>query len=644
MKRLKNLIVIILAVSFVICSLRVDTVSNAAAIKKITVNKKRITMNVGTIFRLKVNVFPKKANNKVYYKSSKKKVAAVNKKGKIKAMKKGVTHITITSKVNKKIKAKVKVTVKGVHTVKTSANTPAPPDTAGTPIPNQSPATDTPNETERPTEMPASTPAVINLCENSDFEQGTTGWSTNYDLNGLQSYTEEDGNMCGLITGRWNTASGLTKTLTGDFKQGQIISYSYRIKRTQSYKYYDTNYFVMSATYNSDTDNPVKDTDIKPDNIMLYGESDEWTTAQGKYIVTADTKSINISIYEALWGSETYDFYIDDIVFTTEELIVNIPRNRAVYQRNENNTANVTVDIKYKQGYNVYAKLWKGEQSVSDWTMLAEQNDSYTGSINNVSAGGWYKLEIKAINKADDNNVVTTYVDKVGVGEVFITGGQSNSCNFGFDIQLENSRSGGHTAAKQDTVSSYDTKYDIWKYSYDPQPNYSGGGGNGGSPWPTFGDMLTEKLGVPIGLVSTGFGGRTINQLLTENYQPIKDAIDALKPYGIRAFLIHQGCNDVDNVKANGNGPYQEDFKALIEKSRKDAGFELPWFIADIGYNMSDAQRGLCNNEDNIFLGAVTADMWDNYRAPDNLHMSTAGLIEHGKRWAQAILYQFFSN
>ena len=58
---------------------------------------------------------------------------------------------------------------------------------------------------------------------------------------------------------------------------------------------------------------------------------------------------------------------------------------------------------------------------------------------------------------------------------------------------------------------------------------------------------------------------------------------------------------------------------------------------------MSDAQRGLCDDDDNIFLGAVTADMWDGYRAPDNLHRCTAGLIKHGKRWAQAILNQFFT-
>ena len=44
-------------------------------------------------------------------------------------------------------------------------------------------------------------------------------------------------------------------------------------------------------------------------------------------------------------------------------------------------------------------------------------------------AGGWYKLEVRALR--DKKVVAETAVDHVGVGEVFVIAGQSNAANSG---------------------------------------------------------------------------------------------------------------------------------------------------------------------------------------------------------------------
>ena len=80
--------------------------------KKIKLNKTKITMYVGDTYKLKPSFSPKKANNKVKWKSSNKKIVTVSSTGKLKAKKAGKATITVTSKVNKKIKAKCTVTVK----------------------------------------------------------------------------------------------------------------------------------------------------------------------------------------------------------------------------------------------------------------------------------------------------------------------------------------------------------------------------------------------------------------------------------------------------------------------------------------------------------------------------------------------------
>lgn len=74
--------------------------------------KSKITLKKGKKKTIKYTVYPANAVNKaVKFKSSNKKVAAVSKKGVIKAKKKGKATITITT-VEGNVKAKIKVTVK----------------------------------------------------------------------------------------------------------------------------------------------------------------------------------------------------------------------------------------------------------------------------------------------------------------------------------------------------------------------------------------------------------------------------------------------------------------------------------------------------------------------------------------------------
>ena len=82
-----------------------------AKIKKTLLNATTITLTKGSTFRLKAIASPIGAENRGFtFKTSKKKVATVSKKGVIKAKKAGTTTITVVSKTGKK-KAKCKVKV-----------------------------------------------------------------------------------------------------------------------------------------------------------------------------------------------------------------------------------------------------------------------------------------------------------------------------------------------------------------------------------------------------------------------------------------------------------------------------------------------------------------------------------------------------
>ncbi len=111
----KSIIAFALAIMLALSSTMVIPVEAKAApkAKKIVLNVTKKTMNVGQTTTLKVKkVSPSNASKSVKYSSSKKSVATVDSKGKIKAKAAGTATITVTSKSNSKVKATCKVTVK----------------------------------------------------------------------------------------------------------------------------------------------------------------------------------------------------------------------------------------------------------------------------------------------------------------------------------------------------------------------------------------------------------------------------------------------------------------------------------------------------------------------------------------------------
>lgn len=125
-KTMPRVTALLLAFALVCASLVSAPVDAQAAAKanKIKLSATKQTMYVKGSFTLKVkSTTPKNASKAVTYKSSNKKVATVNGKGKVVAKSVGTATITVTSKGNKKAKATCKITVKeGVKSIQTASN------------------------------------------------------------------------------------------------------------------------------------------------------------------------------------------------------------------------------------------------------------------------------------------------------------------------------------------------------------------------------------------------------------------------------------------------------------------------------------------------------------------------------------------
>ncbi|MCX6883360.1 MAG: hypothetical protein NTV12_12825, partial [Verrucomicrobia bacterium] len=183
------------------------------------------------------------------------------------------------------------------------------------------------------------------------------------------------------------------------------------------------------------------------------------------------------------------------------------PLNYQVFQRSSSGSGAVVVQgtLQLNQGVSSPVELQarvlgEGRGGVLPGTWQRLPSDPrvrhFKGNLL-APAGGWYRLEVRVL--LGNKPVVTNTVDHVGIGEVFVIAGQSNSGNHGE----------GRQHPKSGTVAAFDGRG--WRLAEDPQP---GASGDGGSFIPAFGDALSKHLGLPIGVVCLGAGGTSVREWL----------------------------------------------------------------------------------------------------------------------------------
>ncbi|HEX4029634.1 MAG TPA: sialate O-acetylesterase [Terracidiphilus sp.] len=275
--------------------------------------------------------------------------------------------------------------------------------------------------------------------------------------------------------------------------------------------------------------------------------------------------------------------------------------------------------------------------------------------------GGFYRLDVRLLRRQVPIAQMT--VAHVGVGEVFVVSGQSNSTNYGEVRQT--SQTGMVTAFSGDS----------WQIADDPEPGVQDKSSKG-SFIPAFGDALYRRYHVPIGIAAVGHGSTSVRQWLpagtpvyvlptmtkfvTTNaagklvcdgtlFNGMMQRIHQLGRHGFRALLWHQGESDAHQKAGHGidGAMYRGMMIELIHATRKQAGWNFPWIVAEATYHtpedpadpaIEQAQRSLWRK--GIALeGPDTDTLGSAYRQDHGrgVHFNNAGLKAHGALWAQAV-------
>ncbi|MGE9290147.1 MAG: sialate O-acetylesterase, partial [Puniceicoccales bacterium] len=317
-----------------------------------------------------------------------------------------------------------------------------------------------------------------------------------------------------------------------------------------------------------------------------------------------------------------------------ERMTLYSPHEYQVFQRQSRESGRVWVAGRFAGSLDSIEVRWEGqglEGAVDSGWQEIDFNpiSGGFGEWLEVAAGGWYRYSVRALRGEEVLEVVA--VEHVGVGEVFVVCGQSNSTNYG-------QRSGETARTRTGRVSAFSGEG--WMLAEDPFPG-STDGSQGGSPWTYFGDALVERYDVPVAISLTGHGGAPV-QRWTPGKFPfywLMMRIEQLGPQGFRALLWHQG-------EANARRENDEYFVALSEiigATRRVAGWEIPWMVAQVSYTGSG--RPL-----EAWIRADQKRLWEEgiaLEGPDTdtllgenrvgVHFSTVGLRNHGELWAEKV-------
>lgn len=388
------------------------------------------------------------------------------------------------------------------------------------------------------------------------------------------------------------------------------------------------------------------------------------------------------------------------------QLQLSHPMARLVVQRDLSGNGRLYIAGRLSSGVDrVEAQLTPvsvGQGSATSWQTVQTNpaNGIFLGYI--TGTGGWYVLSVRTIV----NNAVVeqTSVQPVGIGEVFVTAGQSNARGLGIgDNDL---------GTNTDRVNAIDSIN-----HYFP-PNGSALTSSGDPPpvpvfkaltatrrvfpmaesswgWGELGDYIVNRYNVPVAFYVTGWDASTVENWINSangipacnryncasgnwpNLQPYTNLKNVMQYYlsmaGARAVLWHQGEAEYGDATTGSIPNYASQLTSLIQKSRQDFGNRsLPWVVARVSYDGSVTRPDVITKQQqvintaglNVFQGPYNDTIQNRNSGVNDVHFRNAlrpsphpayylnpatipqnmGLSRFARNWNNSLNNAFFQN
>jgi len=332
------------------------------------------------------------------------------------------------------------------------------------------------------------------------------------------------------------------------------------------------------------------------------------------------------------------------------------PQDWQIFQQDASGTASVTLRGVYRGNpadFRVESRIVReadgspaaGKLNWTPATLLPEQR--WEAVLSGIPAGGLYRLETRIwrTNCPDIRPMRGDYVHHLGVGDVWIIAGQSNSSGTGTGY-VEDPPTLGVQLFGND---------EAWKLAAHPledatrtkHPITVHGVFQAHSPWLSFGRRLLSERGYPIGLIPTALGGSPLARWLP-GADLYKNMLEMVRLAGgaARGIVWYQGESDASPASSQDYGAR---FRKFVEGARADLKSpNLPILTAQLGRFaeagedrdrhkswsvIREAQRQSAVELPHLeLIPAIDLPMGD------EIHVSAAGNVILGQRFATSAL------
>lgn len=301
-----------------------------------------------------------------------------------------------------------------------------------------------------------------------------------------------------------------------------------------------------------------------------------------------------------------------------------------------------------------------GQGTATGWQTVQANpaNNIFLGAI--TGTGGWYVLTVRTL--LNNTVVEQTSVQPVGIGEVFVTAGQSNARGLGIgDNDL---------GTNTDRVNAIDTINHFYPKGDTPKPLVSSGDpmpvprykaltatryvypmAESSWAWGELGDYIVNRYNVPVAFYVTGWDGSTIENWYKTangqatcnryrcdlgdwpNLQPYTNLKNVMQYYlsvaGVRSVLWQQGEAEYGDAGSGSIPPYADQLTNVIQKSRQDfGGRNLPWMVARASFDGSVTRQAVIDKQNqvintpglNVFPGPNNDNFTLRYAGSNDVH------------------------
>lgn len=328
----------------------------------------------------------------------------------------------------------------------------------------------------------------------------------------------------------------------------------------------------------------------------------------------------------------------------------------------ENGVASITIEGTYAVSDRLNDKVWvrivseNSQMAVVDWqTAEIMDNNHFKATIKNIPSGGLYRLEtclfpeMTGIEWGARGDVVF----HIGVGDLYVITGQSNSAGYGRTPINDPPELGIHLYKNSEnwdlaTHPMNDSTRSVHEVNAE-------GANSGHSPYLSFAKKLKEHLNYPIGLIQTSLGGSPLSawnpaesgELYHNMVQVVYNCTNGAGK--IAGVLWYQGCSDCNEELSK---TYLDRFKNMVSSMRKDFHNEnLPVYTVQLNKLMGEPnaeadlywskireiQRIAAKTIKNVYV-IPTMDLG----LSDGIHNSSSANMVMGERLANMALSETF--